>query len=131
MTLFTLNKCILQQLHAFTMHSVHTHAMHVVHASPHVHTWMHTYLIYIKLELTRDRLRSLHLVRYILFVRSISFVTGGNVLLPHFLRRVLYRWLHSSCKSVTCNLSDITFFSQTVNASLFARWQQATTAHLQ
>ena len=35
------------------------------------------------------------------FVCSILLVTGDNVLLPHFLRRVLYRWLHSLWKSVT------------------------------
>ena len=28
------------------------------------------------------------------FVHSISFVTGGNVLLRNFLRCVLYRWLY-------------------------------------
>ena len=61
---------------------------------------------YIKLELTRDRLRSLHFIGSILFYLvlfhsiSFDFVTGGNVLLPHFLRRVLYRWLYSLCKSV-------------------------------
>ena len=48
------------------------------------------------------------------FVRSISldivrFVTGGNVLLPHFYRRVLYRRLYSLRKSVNV-MSDITTF---------------------
>ena len=86
------------------------------------------------------------------FVRSFDFVTGGNVLLQHFSRRVLYRWLYSLWKSVIyvlmshfsrhvlyrwlCSLwksvvqpAIIRSFSLTVNASLFAyRWQQVTTA---
>ena len=39
-------------------------------------------------------------VRLFDFVRSIYLVTGGNVLLPHFLRRVFYKWLYSLWKSV-------------------------------
>ena len=46
--------------------------------------------------------RSFDLVRS--FVRSISFAAGGNVLLPHFTCRVLYRWLYSLWKSVICVL---------------------------
>ena len=41
--------------------------------------------------------RLLHFVRSFYFVR---FVTGGNVLLPHFSCRVLYGWLYSLWNSV-------------------------------
>ena len=51
------------------------------------------------------------------------------MLLPHFSRHVLYRWLHSLWKSVMY-LVITRSFSLTDNASLFARWQQTTTAHL-
>ena len=41
------------------------------------------------------RFRSFDFVRPIFFVRFRSLRSGGNVLLPHFSRRVLYKWLYS------------------------------------
>ena len=54
----------------------------------------------IRLELTRDRLRSFVRFCSILFVRFRQLRLGSNVLLPHFSRRVLYRRLCSLRKSV-------------------------------
>ena len=57
------------------------------------------------------------------FVRFRSLRPGGNVLLPHFSRRVLYRWLYSLWKSVMW-WAILRSYSQTINARL-----QQTTAH--
>ena len=79
-----------------------------------------------------DFVRSISFVRFhsFDFVRSNSFVTPGcNVLLPHFSRRVRYRWLYSLWKSVNV-MNDITTFIFAELLMLFARWQQTTTAHL-
>ena len=56
---------------------------------------------HIKHELTRDRLRSFVCsISFVYFVRlSRSLRPGRNVLLPHFSRRVLCRWLYSSGRS--------------------------------
>ena len=46
------------------------------------------------------RFRSFDFVSSIPFVRFRSLRPGGNVVLPHFLRRALDRWLYSLWKSV-------------------------------
>ena len=71
---------------------------------------------------------------YVRIVRAMFSIDGCSlwksvmyVLLLHFSRRVLYRWLYNVQFVETHNVMSniLRSFSRTVNA----RWQQTTTAH--
>ena len=57
------------------------------------------------------RFRSFDFVRLISIVPFRSSRPGGNVLLPHFSRHVLYRWLYSLWKSVMYICAIVAFFA--------------------